>query len=40
MLIEYLEILKENLIVAKRDGIVNKGTRDLYEIETKESKIY
>lgn len=40
VLTEYLEVLKENLIVAKRDGSVNKGTRDLYEIETKKSKIY
>ncbi len=40
VLTEYLEVLKENLIVAKRDGSVNKETRYLYEIETKKSKIY
>ena len=34
-LIEHPEGLKENMKVAKRGGSVAKGSRDLYEKETK-----
>lgn len=38
-LIEHPEGLKENMKVAKRGGSVAKGSRDLYEKETKKSAI-